>query len=212
MARLVLICVLCGQLALGDLLGELNRTKMYEALYRSGYHSQLGLSHAGPLIKHFVNPAYAHVPDRARTRVLDVGCSHGRGVEMLWRHGYCGGGSDLAQTAVDMAIKARVPSAAIVARCGPASGAEIFRQGSAAALPWPSRHFAAIISTDVLEHVPEPLIPSVVREFARVARDKLFLMIATQPEGASIRRGHEVHREELRAQVFSGGDGIRVIC
>ena len=57
-----------------------------------------------------------------------------------------------------------------------------FKQGSAAAIPWPNASFDAIMTTDMLEHVPEPLLPKVVAEFTRVAVEALFMAISVVVE------------------------------
>ena len=64
---------------------SMDRTALYETLYAShGYHANLNVSHAAELIEYVVLPRF---PDSANVRVLDVGCSHGRGVQMLWEQG-----------------------------------------------------------------------------------------------------------------------------
>merc|ERR1711972_1163681 len=108
--------------------------------------------------------------------VLDVGCSHGRGVEMLWEAGRHASGMDIAPTAVRMALKHRHPPPGYcLDKC--------FQQGSAAAIPWPTKSFDAIMTTDVLEHIPEADVPTVAKEFARIARQAVYAKIATTAEG-----------------------------
>ena len=85
---------------------------------------------------------------------------------------------DLAPTAVAMATKLR--AAPSESACG---GDACFKQGSAAAIPWPDASFNAIMSTDVLEHVPRSLLGATVSEFTRVSREALFLVIALNKEG-----------------------------
>lgn len=141
----------------------------------------------------------SRVGGHGTVRVLDVGCSHGAGVQLLWDRGYCAVGTDLAQTAVDRARSYRIPTPEVQGRCqlhGP-----IFLRGSAAELPWPTGAADAIVCSDVLEHVPEGLVPDVVREFTRVAKEVLVLIIATQPVHRDIRIGRVAARDELLHQV-----------
>ena len=57
-----------------------------------------------------------------------------------------------------------------------------FQVGSALQIPWPDNSFDAILSTDVLEHIAESDVPTLVREFCRVSKKWLFLMIASKKE------------------------------
>lgn len=179
-------------------IGGLDRTKLYEALYRNGYHQDLKLTHLPPLLK-YLDRRFAARLLNGTVRVLDVGCSHGAGVQLLWKRGYCALGTDLAQTAVDKATAYRVPPADFKSRCKPQG--PIFLRGSAAELPWPTASADAIVSSDVLEHVPEELVPACVHEFTRVAKEALVLIIATQPVGRDMRIGKVAAREELLRQV-----------
>merc|ERR1711862_821003 len=83
---------------------------------------------------------------------------------------------DIAPTAVRMAVKHRHP---LPGYCLD----ECFKQGSAAAIPWPAKSFDAIMTTDVLEHIPETDVPTVAKEFARIVRQAVYAKIATKAEG-----------------------------
>lgn len=173
--------------AASDVPEELDRTKMYEYLYsKLGYHKQLGISHAIPLIKGPLSHMFSETSTRNQLHVLDVGCSHGLGVQTLWQHGFCGSGLDISPTAVSMARQHRHPPPGLSCAMPPS-----FRVGSAGALPWPEASFDAIISTDVLEHVPTKLVPAMVREMTRVTRRALLLKIAMEPEGEVMRHGEK---------------------
>jgi len=143
---------------------------VYDALYEdAGYHHGLQTTHAAPLVEEISRHPDIH-------SVLDVGCSHGRGVELLWQAGKQASGVDLADRAIELAVEHRHPERAdsCVGKC--------FQQASAAQLPFADKTFDAIMSTDVLEHVPEKLVPAVVQEFARVTRRAMFLKIAVKEE------------------------------
>ena len=160
-----------------------DRAALYEHLYADlGYHSQLNLTHADRLIHLHLLPYYSN-KTRSK-RILDVGCSHGKGVEILWRHGFYANGMDISTTAIQMARQARDPSAYFDAAdpSRPCGGDECFKQGSAAALPWANASFDALISTDMLEHLPTPLVPQVVHEFSRVVTEAMFMSIALKEE------------------------------
>lgn len=168
--------------ALGD-----DRSRMYDALYaHHKYHHDLNISHAEGMIETLISPRYA-AAERSTVRFLDIGCSHGKGVELLWRAGFRASGVDLAKTAVEMARKTRHPPSRT--SCVPEGKSDCFKVGSAAALPWEDGAFDAAISTDVLEHIPPALVPAAMKEFGRVVRRALFLGVAGKPEGAVMRSG-----------------------
>ena len=138
--------------------------ELYEDLYaHHGYHSDLKLTHAAgiwPIVvaEHKKNPF---------TRgILDVGCSHGKVVEKLWHNQINAFGVDISPTAVKMADAAR-NSSRIPRRCG---GQPCFQAASATRLPFDTASVDVIISSDVLEHLTPVDVPTVVREFGRVAR------------------------------------------
>jgi 2-polyprenyl-3-methyl-5-hydroxy-6-metoxy-1,4-benzoquinol methylase len=86
----------------------------------------------------------------AERGVLDVGCSHGRGVQVLWEHGVKAAGVDLSSTAVEMARSARMGRPGV--QCAVAEES-CFQSAPATQLPFPDAAFDAIMSTDVLEHL-----------------------------------------------------------
>eukprot|EP00908_Phaeocystis_cordata_P000751 Transcript_10834.p1 GENE.Transcript_10834~~Transcript_10834.p1 ORF type:complete len:511 (+),score=15.94 Transcript_10834:381-1913(+) len=167
-----------------NLSNSYDRTSTYEELYaKLGYDHELWLTHAAELIKELVKPRYPEVlqmPTGSRLRILDVGCSHGRGVELLWKHGFCAHGVDLAPTAIKMATRYRRPPEGCANITAP-----FFQVASAATLPFGNGFFEAAISTDVMEHVPAALVPKVAAEFTRVTRGALFLNIAKASESPS---------------------------
>ena len=169
-----------------------DRSAIYEDLYsRHKYHADLKVTHAAGLIRFLVLPRFDEAT-RQQVRVLDVGCSHGRGVQLLWQHGFAASGVDLAPTAVAVATTHRVPPAGTDGGLGRCRGEACFKQGSAASLPFANRTFTAIMTTDMLEHVPLPLIPTVVAEFTRVATAWLFCAVSLAKETHRF-AGHTLH-------------------
>lgn len=149
-------------------LPTLQGQELYDALYAQGYHSNLNTTRAGEALKVFQGSLPASFGVRS---VLDVGCSHGYAVNMLWSLGFVASGVDISSKAVEMAKKWRgEPEAQCVAPC--------FARGTATSIPWPSKSFDAIISTDALEHVEKNDTDAAVAELSRVARKMLVLKIS----------------------------------
>ena len=183
--------------ALATIPDDLDRTDVYEKLYSTQkYHSSLTITHATEIIRRRVAVQYPNATVRRSKRVLDVGCSHGFGVSMLWSKGFHASGMDLSTTAVNLAIRNRKKPEQTVAGDDPCDGHACFKQGSAAAIPWPNASFDAIMTTDVLEHVPEPLLPTVVAEFTRVAVEALFMAISVVAE--RVKFGNATLHETVR--------------
>ena len=57
------------------------------------------------------------------------------------------------------------------------------KQGSLTSIPYPSKKFDLVFSSEVLEHIPEVDIPKVVRELCRVSKGDLFLSISLRRSG-----------------------------
>lgn len=93
----------------------------------------------------------------ARSRVLDVGCAHGRHVVPALLAGHAAAGMDLSRRFLSIA-RSRMPSAGWV-------------QGSATALPFREGAFDACLSISMLHHLPtEADRLAVLREIRRVLR------------------------------------------
>ena len=167
---------------------------VYEALYQRGYHSNLRLTHAEPLLRAIEKEPKLNSSIRS---VLDIGCSHGAAVQRLWRMGKIASGVDVAATAVARAAAERQADSthACVEAC--------FRQGSALALPWPPRSFDAVISSDVLEHLAPSHVPRAAAEIRRVARRWALLSIGSRPELNSN------HLHKLQREAWGNGSAHR---
>jgi hypothetical protein len=168
--------------------GALSGQRLYDALYANGYHNKTTYSHSEPL----VSELRAHGPYFSRFRVarvdtvptrsppevdtvLDVGCSHGLGVVMLWNAGFKASGVDVSHHAI---ARARKRANNRFSRCND----PCFQQASATALPYANRSFDAVVSTDVLEHLEPSDVSLAVGELSRVARRMLLLKISNRKE------------------------------
>jgi len=144
---------------------ELGGQKLYDTLYRIGYHDNINLTHAKPLVAMILR-----IKGEIGS-VLDVGCLHGFAVESLWRGGVSSNGVDVSGVAAELANRTRTRGR----RC---AYHPCFQQADGAQLPFERGSFDAILSTDVLEHLQPGAVHSVCAEFARVTRRYLFLKIA----------------------------------
>ena len=155
---------------------------LYNHLYQSGkYHgpnadgTPAKGSHAHNIVRYLRNKTEI-------MSVFDVGCSHGRGVEMLWETGKVAAGIDIAELGVQRAIawRCQTPVVCNTTRCGAA--ASCFQVGSALAIPVSEKSYDAVISTDVLEHIFMDDVPKVLSEFTRVARKMIVVKVASMIE------------------------------
>jgi len=166
---------------------------IYEELYKNhGYHADLHLTHAASLVD--------YITRHPVESVLDVGCSHGRAVEMLWKYNLTAVGVDIAPTAVALAVKTRG-----FGRCGTYP---CFQTASAEVLPFPDKSVDAIMLSNVLEHIHTQDIDEVIYELGRVARRYIVLKIETRHETdrAPVRSLHRAkkfeHVQHLRLTVL----------
>lgn len=120
--------------------------RMYDRLYRLGYHKKPDYSHAKVLAQRSL--------ERLRpASALDVGCSLGWTMEYFGMHGVRATGVDVSITAVTEARRLGRDA----------------RLASATELPFADRAFDLVISTDCLEHMRPEDAPQAVREVSRVA-------------------------------------------
>jgi len=122
--------------------------RIYDRLYRLGYHRNRTKSHAKVLAPRCL--------ERWRPQsVLDVGCSLGWTLDYFTREGVANAvGVDVSE---------------IAARKGRALGRDI-RVSCASRLPFEDDAFDAVLSTDCLEHLREDDARRAVSEMCRVAR------------------------------------------
>ena len=137
---------------------------LYEKLYQTGYHNDLGFSHTGKLF-----PFLKECLDKKdNIKILDVGCSHGLAVLQLQQMGYEAYGVDVAATAIKLCEE---------------RGLATCKVGSATNIPFEDDFFDLIISTDTLEHLLPSDVKKVISEFQRVNKGKCLLSIACDAEG-----------------------------
>ena len=150
---------------------------LYEELYaRHNYHGFSRFT-TGTTVARVVTEDLKRFADRG---VLDVGCSHGRVVQLLWMGGVKASGVDVSATAIK---SARKRLSRRERRCAPDNNAEsCFQAAPATALPFADGAFDGIVSSDMLEHLLPSELPTMVTEFSRVAARFLLLQIATAPE------------------------------
>jgi len=104
-------------------------------------------------------------------RILDVGCGDGRLSKAIRQNRECFlVGFDLSITAL-----------------GKLSGPKVC--GSAARMPFPDQSFELIVSTEMMEHLPEEIYGEVLKEISRVAKD--FILI-TVPNGENLTENEAV--------------------
>lgn len=175
----------------------INTTKLYEELYANhGYHNDPHLTHSLGMLSAINSPRMrCHV---LKLGVLDVGCSHGFAVASLWKLDIRAAGVDIAPTAIALSRRLRKNATS----CPDPN--ECFKVGTATALPFPDGAFDAIMSTDVLEHLLPGEEEAMAREFVRVARRLLFLVIPGVKEGdkTPIQKLHKDKDADLRAVAY----------
>ena len=69
---------------------------LYNALYNHGYHDNPAGTHSGALVRYLSNVS-------AVSSVIDIGCSHGAGVALLWGSGKVAAGVDIAAVGIQHA-------------------------------------------------------------------------------------------------------------
>lgn len=122
---------------------------------------------AGYIDKHYARTWWKRVASfyPNRSRWLEAGCGACGLVKTLLRSGYDAFGVEISDSA-------------IAGPCGDLVREGRVKKGSLHAIPFESAQFDLVFSSEVLEHIPIELIPLVVKELKRVAKEKLFLSIS----------------------------------
>lgn len=116
----------------------------------------------------------AEAPTMRTERVLDFGCGVGRLSQGLATHFDHVDGVDISATMIDLAREHNQHADRVRYHLNAASDLRIF----------PDHHFDLIYSVITLQHIPAPLIPGYLTEFARVCRPGglIFFQLPTQVE------------------------------
>lgn len=92
-------------------------------------------------------------------RILSVGCGNGADISVMRSHGYEAFGVDNYEP---------IPGAA-----------PWFRRASADEIPFPDKHFDALVCLEVIEHIPHDLRIQSAGEMLRVLKDSGVIILAT---------------------------------
>lgn len=112
-------------------------------------------------------------------KVLDIGCGFGQGVAMCRNKGIEAYGLDISESLILYWQMANIMQFCTVC--------------SADKLPFPDNHFDLIVCLDVLEHIPEEGIDTVLKEMYRVGRSDYILAICITPASSKMYDGSEPH-------------------
>lgn len=138
-------------------------SRIYNQLYRFGYHRSRDYSHAHAVIARIAD---GRLPVRS---ALDVGCAAGGAVAAIGALGVRAAGVDVATRAV---------------RRGVTAGRDL-RVASATSLPFPDGSFDLVMSTDCFEHLHRSHVEAAVSETYRVSARFLAFKINPRPDQAT---------------------------
>jgi SAM-dependent methyltransferase len=115
----------------------------------------------------YLDAMFALLQETGAHTVLDAGCGEGVVYRAMRKRGFIGEwtGIDLSSDAIDYA-KRESPEATWLV-------------GSVFDMPFPSKNFDLVFSSQVLEHLPAP--EKALREFARCARQWLLISVPYEP-------------------------------
>jgi ubiquinone/menaquinone biosynthesis C-methylase UbiE len=150
--------------------------------------------HEGRFIAQLMVP-YVHLGPLCRgQRVLDVGFGDGFGVDIL------------AQTA-DQAIGIdTAPGNMARARAKYRRPNLQFLQMNATAMTFPDDHFDLITSCQVIEHIPEPLLPAYLKEIARVLKPDGAFWVSTLNLEVAQKPGQPYTKLEFHEKEFTAAE------
>lgn len=134
-------------------------SKVYDDLYKKGYHANPNYSHSYGLIELLCRNVMFD-------SVLDVGASVGAAVAEINRRGKVAVGVEASLVAVDKAKRLGRP----------------VLWGEATKLPLPTNDVDVVMSTDVFEHLKPEDVDQAIAECHRVASKYIAMKIATKPE------------------------------
>lgn len=138
---------------------EYDYKTVYDKIYEVGYHSDANFCHAR-FLADFILPKIEF------NTVLDLGSSKGAGIDHYQKHGKFCMGIEITDIGVRDAINLHRPTVS----------------GSICKLPFPDKSFDLVVSTDVMEHIFEKDVSSIVDECHRVSKKYIAHKIALGPE------------------------------
>jgi SAM-dependent methyltransferase len=121
-------------------------------------------------------------------RVLDIGCGHGEFLEMLISAGHEAVGVDI--------------DPGMVAACQ-AKGLEVIEADVLEWLPTQAGQFDAIFSSNVMEHLPAPVVAQVIRAAHAALRPGGLLLIGVPNPESIIVQLHEFWRDATHVRLYS---------
>lgn len=133
--------------------------KIYEKLYRLGYHSKLK-NHG----QYYVDNIIGNTKFES---IIEIGCSQGLATLKFQKARKRAYGFDAANIAVRYAAKEGIPNVIL---------------GSATDIPFKDNFVDAIFSCDVLEHLIEKDVHIALKEIKRVTKRHLFLVLDCEAE------------------------------
>jgi SAM-dependent methyltransferase len=135
------------------------------ALYDGDYHQRMNLANGNAYETAFKRHMLAQLVELGPLgKVLDAGCSAGEVVRQLRARGVDAHGFDLCPDLEHIAYPEIAP---------------FVRQGRVDAIPFgPEDGFDTVLALDVFEHVPEHVVPAMVRELARLGVRRVVAHIA----------------------------------
>ena len=139
-------------------------SKTYDELYSLGYHSDPDYSHSYGVIELMFR-------ELEFDTVLDVGASVGAAVSAINARGKQALGLEASLVAVNKAKQIDPLKRPVL-------------WGKATKLPFPSKDFDIVMSTDVFEHLKPEDVEQAIAECQRVARKYIVMKIASLPEQA----------------------------
>ncbi len=127
------------------------------AVYGAGRHLNL---YPHSAVVTFVMRHFAQAPERARIRILEVGCGAGTNVWFLAREGFAAAGIDGSQTAIDFA-QGRLANDGLEAE---------LVTGDFQTLSWPNNYFDCVIDRGSITHNRRAVIERTLDEVRRVLK------------------------------------------
>lgn len=168
-----------------------------EAFFAQGYKGDLKWSSSKSLVE-YVSKQY---PGKT---VLDVGCSHGKAVELFWMKNITSFGIDKSEKAI---LNASV-SKKTYQKCKPFP---CFQVGTAVDLPFHNKSVDVVLSSFTLEYLNPFQIKTAAREFQRVAKVAILIKVPLKKRSVSKPSQSFFSKQEWISFFKTVGMQIRII-